>query len=801
MALSANAAALRARRRIGFLAAVALLAVGVLALRLWALTIWQGEAFREEAEARLDRSIWLPTIRGSILDRKGRVLAQDVPAWDVALDYSVLNGSWVRERATREARRDVGRAVWSKLTAESRERVLQPFMDAWQRRLDGVLDEVARQCDVPRATIEERMREITTRVERRAESTWARQREQLAKRGDDAAEKFKPEPIREQRMSHVVVHQVPDAVAFAMRKIGDATPGTVEVLDGTRRVQPWRGADVRLDGNTLPTPLRKNGDITVRVEGVLDQVLGSVRDELWAEDVARRPFTRPDGTVDPGGYGPTPDAIGSRGIEQAYEGWLRGERGQLRERLDTNEMEREDPKPGRDLKLTIDAALQARVQAVLNPRLGLTKVQPWQHGGKSSLPDGTSLASAAVVIDVETGEVLAMGSWPTAADAADLSPSDQSRLAPGLNRAAEAVYPPGSIVKPLVYAGAVTKGKFSSSGSVDCNGHFFPELKDKARCWIWRPEHGMNTHTAVIGGPLPVEAAVSRSCNIYFYTVANRFGLRNLVSWYHDMGLGQRLGTGLQGPGTEQERGEAGEAAGILPSDDDMAKLEQRHDAFTPIILGIGQGPMAWTPLQAANAYATLARGGELRDARVVMDDAALPADRRSGSLNIPEEARRRALEGLRQAVEEPHGTGHHVKYGDGTSEVVFDVPGVQVRGKTGTAQAPPLAYDDNGDGTRDHVVRGLDHSWFVGLVNDRSDDTPKYAVAVLVEYGGSGGKTAGPVAEQLVHALVEEGYLNDSHADEGGKTKGTGKKKAGRPRYAPEPDETPAPDRELPEA
>jgi hypothetical protein len=71
----------------------------------------------------------------------------------------------------------------------------------------------------------------------------------------------------------------------------------------------------------------------------------------------------------------------------------------------------------------------------------------------------------------------------------------------------------------------------------------------------------------------------------------------------------------------------------------------------------------------------------------------------------------------------------------------------------------------------------------------------------VLVEYGGSGGKTAGPVAEQLVHALVEEGYLNDRHPDETGKTKGTGKKKAGRPRYAPEPDETPAPDRELPEA
>jgi penicillin-binding protein 2 len=233
---------------------------------------------------------------------------------------------------------------------------------------------------------------------------------------------------------------------------------------------------------------------------------------------------------------------------------------------------------------------------------------------------------------------------------------------------------------------------------------------------------------------------------------------------------------------------------GLLPGQEDISRLESRRDAFTPIILGIGQGPLAWTPLQAANAYATLARGGDLRDARIVRDDEALPPGRRTGSLRIPDEARRRALEGLRMAVESRAGTAHHLKYGDGTAEAIFDVPGVQVRGKSGTAQAPPLNLDQDGDGKAERSIRGLDHSWFVGLVSDRGDAMPRYAVAVLVEYGGSGGKTAGPVAEQVIHALVDEGYLGES-ADQPRKAR-----RAPRERV-PAGDEPGPPDREEPEA
>jgi cell division protein FtsI/penicillin-binding protein 2 len=102
----------RARKRLIFLGALALLATTGLAARLWQLTVVDGVELRQEAEQRLDRTVWLSTVRGDIVDRLGRVIAKDIPAWDVALDYSVIDGSWVRDRAKRTARKLYGRSMW-----------------------------------------------------------------------------------------------------------------------------------------------------------------------------------------------------------------------------------------------------------------------------------------------------------------------------------------------------------------------------------------------------------------------------------------------------------------------------------------------------------------------------------------------------------------------------------------------------------------------------------------------------------------------------------------------------------------
>ncbi|MCA9286546.1 MAG: hypothetical protein KDA22_15080, partial [Phycisphaerales bacterium] len=183
------------------------------------------------------------------------------------------------------------------------------------------------------------------------------------------------------------------------------------------------------------------------------------------------------------------------------------------------------------------------------------------------------------------------------------------------------------------------------------------------------------------------------------------------------------------------------------------------------------QGPIGWTPLQAANAYATMARSGAIRDATVIMNDDRSSLRERSGDMNLDPQAVTLALEGLRDSIEKPYGTGNHITYEDGHTEPIVTAQGVIAWAKTGTAQAPGKRFDTNGDGMPDTDVNGLDHAWFVGLVGSAAERRPRYAIAVVLEYGGSGGRVAGPVANQIILALQDLGYLpRPDAAPSGGK-------------------------------
>jgi penicillin-binding protein 2 len=266
--------------------------------------------------------------------------------------------------------------------------------------------------------------------------------------------------------------------------------------------------------------------------------------------------------------------------------------------------------------------------------------------------------------------------------------------------------------------------------------------------------------------------AIARSCNIYFYTLADRLGLPALRDGLARFGLGQAVGTPLyratvhsDEAGVERTRW-VGESSGTLPSDKDIEDLRASGQLrFDTVIMGIGQGKISWTPLQAANAYALLARDGAAQKPALVLGDAfpQWPPDRAPlGGLDLPRGLVDATLEGLRQSVEEAHGTGYGIPYEEGERERIFNAPGVTVWGKTGTAQAPPWWIDRDGDGVAgvDELLRDLDHSWFVGLVGLKGAPRPLYAIAVIVEYGGSGGRVSGPVANQIIRALQKEGYL-----------------------------------------
>lgn len=762
------------------------------ALQMARLTLVSGDILRAAAEKHLISEQWLPSVRGEIRDRKGRVLAMDRPSLDIAIDYPVITGEWADAMAARSARA-AAQGRWAQLSPRQRDDLVAQHLPPFEAHLDRMWALIARTADLPREHIDQRAADIRREVEVLATIVTERQRQQrereLNRTGDDpadaAASTASPadagdlatvatadvrRPIREESARHVLLKNVPDTVGFEFERLlrqtvtvqGSTRPVPVlpglAVIDNTRRDYPLETVDVPIDRSVLPGPLRQDGVHTVRVEGVATHLIGWMRSRIFKEDADRRPLKRADGSVDFGHYR-AGDQIGQGGFEQAAEDDLRGLRGVRRTHLDTGKVETTAPVAGRPVDLTIDALLQARIQALFDPGLGLTVVQPWhkvrqadtlQH--PSELPTGQALNGAVVVLDIATGDVLALVSAPSftrtgLADTPEEIFTDRFALA-YLNRAIDKPYPPGSIVKPIVYADAVTRGVFSVDGRVACHGHFYPEQPTKFRCWIFKQFN--DTHSNQLGHDVDASDAVKVSCNIFFFELGRRLGPGGMHGFYTSLGVGAdaprwnlfALPPGAEGSGLLHEQ------RGSVPRTDKATSAEA-------VLMGIGQGPVTWTPLHAAGAMATLARGGVALSPRI---RAGAPQTR--ADLNYTPAAVAKALDGLRRSAEEERGTTHSVTYDlpddSRRREQIFDVPGVDVWAKSGTADAPPFIADLARDG-QDDTFDG-DHAWCVLLagVNGR----PMYSVAVVVDYGGSGGRVAGPLANQVLRTLAAEGYL-----------------------------------------
>lgn len=806
------------QRRLLFLA----LAMGVAGVfpivQMARLTLGKGEELRAEAEKRLVSETWQESSRGRIMDCKGRELARDKPSLDIAVDYRVITGRWADERAARAARRasEAAGKGWVTLSPEEKAAAIKESRVPFDEHLREMWRLFAKTAGIPEQQVEQRRQEIKEQVEYVAAVVTENERKKeearlrAAGKPDIVPSSAIKVTILEQRQSHVMLRGVSDSVGLEFARLKDLTgdeeagpdapektgprggkplavfPG-LSVVDSSRREYPLDVMDVDVDTSVFPPPLR-GGTRRIRVPGVAMHEIGRLRARLYKEDMERRPRIDPStGAIDRGHYRPG-DSVGHGGAEQAREDELRGLRGVKIKHLDTGKEEEIARVPGRDVSLTLDASLEARIQALFDPSLGLAVVQPWHRtkkaedeasvpiGGAQELPVGTPLNGAVVVIDVKTGNILAMVSMPSYThEQIDTMPetiaSDPYNQA-FMNRAIGRVYQPGSIVKPLVLCEAMKEGKYSSGELIPCTGHFFPGSKDSYRCWIYKQFH--TTHSALLGHDLDGADAIRCSCNIFFYQMGQRLGPRGIHEVFSQHGVGADAPGGggfnifgLAALPTEpkarvaeqRRRGLLNEAAGEVRSAEKASSQEA-------ILMGIGQGPVTWTPLHAANAYATLARHGEMVTPRLFED---APQERRD--LGIPERAIRLALKGLHGSANEANGTTHVITYtlADGTrqTEGVFTVPGVDVWAKSGTADTSPFRAELSqlnggggvGDGRDD--LYDSDHSWCVCLVGDGSGGGgPKYAVACIVDYGGSGGRVAGPLANQVVYALRAEGYL-----------------------------------------
>lgn len=731
--------------------------VGLGAKTAWLTLGAKGQRALQDAENLLLVAIAVPTVRGRILDRKGRVLAVDAPGWDIAVNYGVIIGAWAFDQARTAARKE-NEQRWVELDAVDREALIARHRRPYDEQVEMLWQTLARLGGVDKRQIDDRKNTIIRRVQNEASYLWAVWRQQrIAALQRDVPLTHVVQPIEQQQQAHSILEDVADQTRLKIQSyIREAERNEVAtdrggVQDGRDKpMQVWRQVEIQrpkhrryrletmtkmVDRAHLPVSLNHADPKEITIEGVGIHVLGLMRNTL-KEDEQRRPYNRKS---DLGGY-QAGDRTGSFGIERSREYHLRGARGHDVYHRDRREKFRlHQPVPGRDAHLTIDIHLQARIQAIMSPQFGLMQVHDW-HRSKAAKKGkvGHRLNGAAVVLDVQTAEVLAAVSMPAmelrlVRDDPDKIYKDPLNL-PYLNRAVARQYPPGSTIKPLMLVSAVSSGVHNLYSPIECTGVLDPDQPTKNRCWIFKKY--MLTHQS-----MEAVRSLEVSCNIYYFTLGRRMGVQRTVDWYSKFGLGTQPCCGLW----EHIEGDLPDPVGASRA--------------SAIQMGIGQGPVGWTPLQAAAAYATLARGG-IYLTPTFLRSAGSAEERHPIDLHLDAAALGAALEGLDRVLSGPEGTARHLAEG----EPIINIDRVKVYAKSGTADPGHRRWVDlNFDNKRDKgefVPVVDDHAWFVALVQPEGELRPTHAIAVIVEYAGSGSRVAGPIANQIIVALRQEGYL-----------------------------------------
>ena len=412
------------------------------------------------------------------------------------------------------------------------------------------------------------------------------------------------------------------------------------------------------------------------------------------------------------------DLIGRDGIQYMFEKYLRGEDGirQIDMSVDgevTGEYISKEAVEGCDVVLTIDANLQKAVENALEE--GMKKIQEGYYGEKHDADAG-----AAIVMNVKTGEVLALASNPVYEPELYIEGISQKKLeeyeknGSTFNRAISGTYAPGSIYKMVVATAALETGTIDTETEIYDSG-IYPYAHQPV-CWYWstyRTGHGYQNITE----------AIKHSCNYFFYEIGYRMGVDTFAKYAEYYGLNKK--TGIELPS---------ESTGLIASTKVAEEMGEVWQPGNTLSAAIGQSDNNFTPIEMARYISMLANGGKAVDVSIVKSIIDPDGNEISESeieeyvngmlgnpdteledLNIKQENLDAILEGMKGVTSEPGGTAYYI----------FSDFGMDIAGKTGSAETQ---------------IDGKVNGWFAGFA---PYDDPEIAVVVLIEDAGSGGNTA----------------------------------------------------------
>ena len=425
-----------------------------------------------------------------------------------------------------------------------------------------------------------------------------------------------------------------------------------------------------------------------------------------------------------------PDSrIGKNGVEKIYDLALRGKAGNSQVEVNAfgrgiRELERNEGQPGDDLVLTLDAGLQRYVSARI-----------------------ANQSASAVVMDIHTGDVLALTSAPSYDPnlfTKGISPEDWNALLqndrkPLISKAIAGQYPPGSTFKMMVALAALEGGIVGRGHEVFCRGEV--TLGDRTfHCWK-RGGHGT----------MDMVMALEQSCDVYFYDVALRVGINRIAKMARRFGLGAPTGIDLHG-----------EQPGLVPDRDwKLANFETAWQKGETLIAGIGQGYMLATPLQLAVMSARIASGGIAVTPHLSRRAVAAPSEEAAEdgpvfpSMGLSAASLAVVTEGMRRVVNGSRGTARRARIVE---------PEMAMAGKTGTSQVRNISKAERRSGLLKNSQRPWeerDHALFVAYA---PIDEPRYAIAVVVEHGGSGSSVAAPIARDILRETQRRDPARDGN-------------------------------------